>query len=113
MPEPRQTRPSETELIAWAIPLIADGCYSLDAEEGKKELTVYDDEEADLDFMEGALFYKRQGHQTAALKQAKESCTAENILGCCVAYLGSLLGPRIAQQIETPEYWRLVTGIYL
>src|SRR2546422_611475 len=112
MPEPKQKTSTEAELIAWAIPLIADGSYSIDTEEGRRELTVYD-ENLDPDFMEGALLDEREAHQTAALKQAKESCTPENMLRCCVAYLGAVLRPRIAQQIEIPEYWRLVLGIYL
>ena len=111
MPEPKQKRLTEADLIAWAIPLIADGSYSTHEKQGKKELIVYDDE-PNLEFMEGALLYKRQEHQVAALKQAKESCTPENILRCCVAYLGPVLGPHIAQQIEIPEYWRLVTGVF-
>jgi hypothetical protein len=111
MPEQQQDRPTETELIAWAIPLIADGCYSIDSEEGGRQLTVYDDE-PDMEFMEGALLYKRPAHQIAALKKAKDQCTAENILQCCVAYLGPVLGPHIAEQIEIPEFWRLVTGVF-
>ena len=111
MPEPNLAGRSETDLIAWAIPLIADGCYSIDTEEGRNELTVYDYETVSLEFMEGALLYKRQKQQIDALKRCKESCNPENILRCCVAYLGPILGPNIAQQIVVPEYWRLVTGI--
>jgi hypothetical protein len=112
MPQPKEERPTEAELIAWAIPLIADGCYSTDVEKGTRELTVYD-EEPQLNFMEGALFHRRPEHQIAALKKAKESCSPESFLECCKAYLGPVLGPQIAQQIEIPEYWRLVTGIFL
>ncbi len=110
-PGEQGNRPTETELIAWAIPLIANGCYVLDEKKGIRKLTVQDDE-PDLDFMEGALLFKRPAHQIAALKEAKERCTAESILQCCVAYLGPVLGPHIAQQIELPEYWRLVVGVF-
>lgn len=112
MLEPTEKEHKETELIAWAIPLIADGFYSIDTEEGKRELTVYD-EKPDLEFMENALLYEREQHKVAALMEAKKSCTPENILRCCIAFLGAVFGPRIAQQIEIPEYWRLVTGLYL
>lgn len=111
MPEQQPNRPTEADLIAWAIPLIADGCYVVGVRKGARTLTVRDDE-PDIDFMEGALLYKRKPDQVAALKQAKEQCTADNILRCCVAYLGRVLGPQIAQQIETPEYWRLVVGVF-
>ncbi len=109
--EQQRNRPTETELIAWVIPLIADGCYVVGMKRGVRTLTVRDDE-PDLDFMEGALLYKRKPEQIATLNQAKEQCTADNILRCCVAYLGQVLGPQIAQQIETPEYWRLVVGVF-
>jgi hypothetical protein len=53
---PEQKEPTEVELIAWAIPLIADGCYSTELEKGRRKLTVYDDDPG-LEFMEGALLY--------------------------------------------------------
>ncbi|GEM_PF-6524358 len=101
---------TETELIAWAIPLIAEGSYSVQGDDCRRELSIHD-ETAELDFMEGWLLHKRSKQQVDAFKQAKESCTAENILRCCEAYLGPL-GPSLAKQLEIPQFGRLVARIY-
>jgi hypothetical protein len=92
--------------IAWVLPRIAEGSYSRE-EDG---LMVWDDSN-NIDLMEEVLMDGDPEHQ-AALNRCKNSCTTDSIREACIAYLGPVLGARIADQITEPAYWRAVVGIH-
>jgi hypothetical protein len=100
------TNESSIEAIAWVLPRIAEGSYSRE----KDGLMVWDDSN-NMDCMEHVLM-GGDPEQQAALNRCKNLCTADSIRDVCIAYLGPVLGARIADQITEREYWRVVVEIH-
>lgn len=102
----------ETDLIAWAIPLIAQGHYSYFEQSGDRELII-SDRYPSLEEMEGELFNARSDEQRSALIRLREDCNINTIRDAFHLLFGPKLGEMCSVQFEQmPEYSLVIAFAY-
>lgn len=108
MTKDEKDQPSETELIAWAIPRIAQGHYYLLDEPEGRELVV-EERAPSIEEMEGMLSAGRTEAEREVLRHLRENCRPQTIRDALVLLLGEKLGALCAQQFEgTPPDYEMV-----
>ena len=94
--------PSETELIAWAIPKIAQGHYAFSDDSDGRELWVTE-HPPDVADMEGELLAGQSETVQRAICRLREGCNFETIRDVFVLLFGDNLGNMLAQQFANTQ----------
>jgi hypothetical protein len=105
---------SESEIISWAIPLIARGHYALSDTAGERELWVTD-RKPDISYMEGELLYGRDKTAQQAFLNLRENCCLDNVRTLLVLLLGKSVGERLTLQFAdrplAPRDYELIVAV--
>ena len=106
----KKQEPTETELIAWAVPQIAEGNYLVTDRASDRELRINDRmatvKEMEQDLSHRASDPRERAVATQALKEMCETCNFQTIKAAFIAVLGKGLGALASQQFEdaSPSY---------
>jgi len=107
----KKSEPTETELIAWAIPRIAQGHYAVNDDSDSRELWVTE-RQPDLEEMEGQLLYKRPEAVKEEILRLREDCNFESVQNVLVLLFGNKLGNLLAQQFaDAPVQYEFVIAL--
>jgi hypothetical protein len=114
----KKREPTETELIAWAIPQIASGNYFVTDGAHGRELRI-SERTASVKEMAEELSHREpdpawQALATQALRELRENCNFQTIKAAFVAVLGKNLGNLCSQQFEdaSPSYELVLACLY-
>jgi hypothetical protein len=94
-----KTKRSETEIIAWAIPRIAQGHYALTDDADGRELWVTE-RTLSIEQIEQELLYKRPEPARQALIELRKNCNFQTIRRAFAAVFGDKFGDMVSQQFE-------------
>lgn len=104
---------SEAEIIAWAIPRIAQGYYAFTDDSDGRELLVTE-RLPTVEEMEGALLYERAEPAKQALLDLRKDCNYETIRRAFKAVFGENPGDLFSKQFEgtSPIYELVIASLY-
>jgi hypothetical protein len=99
MAKHKESEPSEADLIAWAIPRIAQGHYAFTDDADGRELWVTE-RTPSVKEMERELLYQRPEPARQALMKLRENCNFQTVKTAFAAVFGKKFGEMVSQQFE-------------